>query len=227
MAKDTTLGADNGIAVAMILAIIEDKTIKHGPLEILITSNEENGMVGITKFDINKLRCKYMINLDSESDSEISIGCPGNIDVVFSLPFTRETAPIANTTNLKLVIKGGIGGHSGLTISQKRINAIKQIFDTLTLIDQNFDIRLIDVEKTGVAKNVIPSECAVNICVQSKDVESIKAIVKKEYLNIKQEYLLEKELTLDVTKSNTTSLPMTKNTSKVSIGSIANLFNGV
>jgi dipeptidase D len=211
----------------MTLALIEDQSIKHGPLEVLFTSNEEDGMFGMLGFDVNKLKCKYMINLDSEIDNEISIGCPGNIDIEISLSFKRESAKLPNTTNLKLIAHGGLGGHSGMMIAQKRINAIKQIFDTLTLISEKHEVRLINVEKTGVAKNVIPFECSVEICVNSNDVNQIKTLVETEYQNLKKEYLSEKNFVLAIETSATNLAPMTKESSKVLIGAYASVFNGV
>jgi dipeptidase D len=80
-ANDTTLGADDGIGVAIILAIFADKSLKHGPLEGLITANEETGMFGMVGIDMNLIKSKLFINLDSESDNEVVVGCPGSSDV--------------------------------------------------------------------------------------------------------------------------------------------------
>jgi dipeptidase D len=176
-ADNTTLGADNGIAVAMILAIFADKNLKHGPIEALITANEETGMDGIKEFNVKQLQSKYMINLDNENDEEICIGCPGNIDVTAELPFKRDSQIKPNTTNLRIFLSGGVGGHSGQTIGEKRINAIKKIFDLLNFLNAKYGVQLINIEKSGVVKNVIPFECGCNINVNKKQIPDIKKLI--------------------------------------------------
>jgi dipeptidase D len=176
-ANDTTLGADNGIGVAMILAIFADKSLKHGPLEGIITANEETGMFGISGLDHKQLKSKFLINLDSENESEIIIGCPGSTVIETSLPFRREIKS-KNTTNLQIELTNARGGHSGVVINQKRINAIRYTFFLLTFIMDKYDIRLVHFEPAGVAKNVIPSECTVHINVKTDDVTKIKELIK-------------------------------------------------
>jgi dipeptidase D len=176
-ANDTTLGADNGIGVAMILAIFADKSLKHGPLEGIITANEETGMFGISGLDYKQLKCKLLINLDTENDREVVVGCPGSIDVETSLSFKRETKP-KNSTNLRIELINARGGHSGQVINQKRINAIRYTFFLLTFIMNKYDIRLVQFESAGIARNVIPSDCVVHINVKTTDVIKIKELVK-------------------------------------------------
>jgi dipeptidase D len=226
-ANKTTLGADNGIAVAMIMAIFADRTLKHGQLEALITGDEEIGMVGIQKFDMNKIKSKYMINLDNEDDVEICIGCPGNIDIESELFFKRISKKAPNTTNLRIEVKDAIGGHSGQTIGQKRINAIKEIFNVLTFIHESFPISLINVDKSGVAKNNIPFECAVEINVNTKDVKQIMQIVKHENDMIRQEYHLEKDIKITCKLSKTKLMPMRFKDSDLIIGTFAGVPNGI
>jgi dipeptidase D len=176
-ADNTTLGADDGIGVAMILAIFADKSLKHGPIEALITADEENGLEGIQKFDVKQIKSKCMINLDHEDETEICIGCPGSIDVVAELPFKRESKTKPGTTNLRFFLDGGLGGHSGQAIIEKHINAIKTIFDLLNFVNIEFGCQLINIEKAGVVKNVIPFECACNVNVKTADVPKIKTFV--------------------------------------------------
>jgi dipeptidase D len=212
----------------MILAIFADRSLKHGPLEALITADEEIGLVGIQKFDMNKINAKYMINLDNEDDVEICIGCPGNIDIDSELFFKRETKRKPNTTNLRIEVTGGIGGHSGQTIGQKRINAIKEIFNVLTFIHDVVPISLINIDKSGVAKNNIPFECAVDINVNSKDVKQVKEIVKHENEMIHQEFHhLEKEIKITCKESKTKLLPMKTKYSDLIIAVYAAVPNGV
>jgi dipeptidase D len=226
-ANKTTLGADNGIAVAMIMAVFADRSLKHGPLEALITADEETGMEGIQKFDIRKIKAKYLINMDNENDEEICIGCPGNVNIEAELFFKRETRKIPNTTNLKITVTGGVGGHSGQTIAQKRINAIKKIFNTLNFIVDVTDIRLIDIEKAGVARNVIPFECTANINVYKKDVAKVKKIVAHSLRMTHLEYDLEKDMDITCSSSDTKLLPMRKNDSNLVIGVYAGVPNGI
>jgi dipeptidase D len=190
-AKDTTLGADNGIAVAMMLAILADKTIEHGPLEMLFTADEEVGMEGVKGFDINKLKCKYVINLDSESDAEVCIGCPGNTNVAGAVPFKRDSAERPGTDNLKITIAGGLGGHSGLQIYQKRINAIKEIFSLVYILSEKHDLRIVEVCKSGIAFNVIPYEASIVINLKKDNID-----LSKYLQDLKTAYPLEKNLTL-------------------------------
>lgn len=217
-ANNTTLGADNGIGVAMILAIFADKTLKHGPLEALITANEEKGFKGILNFDLSKLKAKYLINADNEDDEQICIGCPGYAYISTKLPFERESKKQSGTTNLRVELSGGLGGHSGQTIHEKRINAIKEIFYMLSFVLLKHDIKLIDVEKSGVADNVVPYSCATNINVLKKDVKSISEIIHNEFRLLKEEYDLEKSIQLKITTSKTAMRPMTDDDTKKIIG---------
>jgi dipeptidase D len=210
------------------MAIFADRSLKHGPLEALITSEEEIGMVGIQKFDMNRINAKYMINLDNEDDREICIGCPGNIDVESELFFKRLTKRKSNTTNLRIEVTGGIGGHSGQTIGQKRINAIKEIFNVLTFIHDQCPILLVNIDKSGVAKNNIPYECAAEINVNNEDVDKIQKIVAHECDMIRQEYArLEKDIQITCKKSKTKLLPMSPKDSDLIIGVYASVPNGV
>ncbi len=119
-AKGTTLGADNGIAVAMVLAILEDETLSHPPIEAVFTTDEEIGMVGALKLPFEKLSGRKMINLDGEDASVLTVSCAGGADVKLMAPVTRKTV---SGTEVKLVVKGLRGGHSGVEIDAGRVNA--------------------------------------------------------------------------------------------------------
>lgn len=217
-ANNTSLGADNGIGVAMILAIFSDKTLKHGPIEALITANEEKGFKGILNFDLSKLKAKYLINADNENDEEICIGCPGYVYLSSKIGFKTEPKYRKDTVNLKISLSGGVGGHSGQTIAEKRINAIKEIFYVLSFITLEHDIRLIDIERSGVADNVVPFQCVANINVLKKDVKDITNIVNHEYKMLKEEFDLEKDIKLSVTTSKTKKKTMTEDDTRKIIG---------
>jgi dipeptidase D len=194
----------------MILAIFADKTLKHGPIEALITANEEKGFKGILNFDLSKLKAKYLINADNENDEEICIGCPGYIYLNGRIGFKTDSSYRPNTTNLRITVSGGVGGHSGQTIAEKRINAIKEIFYVLSFILLEHDIRLINIERSGVADNVVPYECSANINVLKKDVPAIRKIVDYEFNMLKQEYDLEKDIKLEVTTTQIKDKAMTE-----------------
>lgn len=122
-ARGTTLGADDGMGVAAAMAVIADESLPHGPLEVLITKDEETGMYGAFGLKSGLLQGEYLLNLDSETEGEITIGCAGGMDVVCTMEY-QEAAP-ATGSAMKVSIKGLRGGHSGLEINEGRANAIK------------------------------------------------------------------------------------------------------
>lgn len=226
-ANKTSLGADDGIGVAMILAIFSDKTLKHGPLEALITADEEQGMIGISKFDLSMLKAKYLINIDSENDEEVYIGCLGYAILTSKISFNTQNEQRKDTIDLNISFSGGIGGHSGVNIAEKRINAIKEIFCVLNFIALKYDIRLIDIERSGLAINVIPSQCSANINVLQKDVEGITQIINHELEMLKQEYELEKNINFTINQTTTQKKPMTKDDTMKIISLFSTAPNGV
>ena len=131
-AKGTTLGADDGIGVAAIMAVMEDKTLKHGPIEALITADEETGMFGAEGLPTNTLNSDVLLNLDSETWGKFVIGSAGGVDVTADLEY-KEVETDANDAALQVTVKGLKGGHSGLEIHEGRANANKLISRTTRL----------------------------------------------------------------------------------------------
>ena len=123
-ARGTTLGSDDGMGVAAAMAVIEDDALEHGPIEVLITRDEETGMDGAFGLKAGMLRGKYLLNLDSETEGEITIGCAGGMDVVCTLEY-KEVPTEETDRAYRIAIKGLRGGHSGLEINEGRANAIK------------------------------------------------------------------------------------------------------
>lgn len=161
-ARDTTLGADNGIAVAMALALLESSDIPHPPLEILLTVDEEVGMGGAKEIDLSSLNGKMLLNLDSEDEDTIIAGCAGGVVFHIDLPVDR----IQKTgTCLEVTICGLKGGHSGMEIDQQRGNAGKLAGRLLNRLYQNMNISLFNIQG-GTKDNVIPSVCKFSILVQ-------------------------------------------------------------
>lgn len=156
-ADKTTLGADDGIAVAMILAVIDDDTLSHPPIEALFTTDEETGMYGAENFDVSKLKGSTFINLDSGEENVLTVGCAGGAKVDIKIPVTYETN---NLPCQKITVSGLLGGHSGIDINKGRQNADMLIGRLLAGIP--FDFRLVSISG-GFKDNVIPNaaECVI------------------------------------------------------------------
>ena len=166
-ARDTTLGADDGIAVAIALALLDSKDIPHPPLEVLFTVDEEVAMDGAKEIDLSQLKGKMLINLDSEDENVVTVGCAGGATFRMNLSIDRK--PEAGTC-LDVTIHGLRGGHSGTEINKQRGNANKLAGRLLNRLDQNIKISLADIQG-GAKENVIPSTCEFTVLVQ----DSIKA----------------------------------------------------
>ncbi|MCX5774502.1 MAG: aminoacyl-histidine dipeptidase [Fusobacteria bacterium] len=201
-AHDTTLGADNGIGVAMILALMESSDIAHGPLEALITVDEETGMTGVFGLKTGELTGEILINLDSEDDNVVCIGCAGGIDTNVSIP-TTQIAVASGSVAFHLVIKGLFSGHSGCDIHMGRINAIKETANALYEMQKRFDIKLVNIVG-GTLRNVIPAKCDAQFVVEGKYASEVESFVKKYESNLKTEYgSVEKKVTFTVEKIET------------------------
>lgn len=165
MANGTTLGADNGVAVATNLAIMEDKSVEHGPLEFLFTVDEETGLTGASNLAPAFLESKTLMNLDSEEEGSIYVGCSGGKDSTASWKIDWEKAP-AQTVAVQVRVAGLKGGHSGLEIDKGRGNAVKILNRALIILD-GFGARLSHVEG-GNKHNAIPREAEAVVYVPKK-----------------------------------------------------------
>ena len=162
-AEGTTLGADNGIGVAMGLALGEDKTVTHGPVEVLLTVDEERGLTGAAGVQAGFFKSRKMINLDSEEDDAIFIGCAGGRDSQFTLK-NRSTRAPKDSAGRKGTITGLKGGHSGLDIHQHRGNAIKILTRALQAAATKMDVRLVEING-GSMRNAIPREAEAKVVI--------------------------------------------------------------
>lgn len=151
-ASGTTLGADNGIAVAMILAILESDSYSHPPIEAVFTTDEEIGMIGAGKLDFKALSGKRMINIDAEDPKTLTVSCAGGSDFIMYLPFNKKTAIGKKAT---LSIKGLKGGHSGIEINKGRLNANLLMGRILNEISKDTDFEIISING-GDKANAIP-----------------------------------------------------------------------
>ncbi len=161
-ADGTTLGADNGVAVATNLALMEDKTIEHGPLELLFTVDEETGLTGANNLAPDFLRSKTLINLDSEELGTLTVGCAGGKTTVSRWKLARDNAP-AKSVAACLTVKGLRGGHSGIEIHKGRGNAIKILARVLRALDE-IGARIASIEG-GNKHNAIPRESQAKVCI--------------------------------------------------------------
>ena len=185
-AKGTTLGADNGMGVAMALAVAESPELKHGPIEILVTYDEETGMTGAQALKPGVLKGDILINLDSETEGELYIGCAGGLDATASARYRRKAEP-AHHQCYSLSVKGCQGGHSGMDIILCRANANKLAARILLPLLTRYGVKLIDLEG-GTLRNAIPRECFATVYVpDAKLGQAIKAVgriteaLKNEY----------------------------------------------
>lgn len=196
-AKGTTLGADNGLGVAAIMAVLEDNNLKHGPLEALITKDEETGMYGAFGLKPGTLSGKILLNLDSEDEGELYIGCAGGLDVTATLEYQQEVVP-AGLVARKIVLKGLRGGHSGLEINQGRGNANKLLARVAHDILIEFDSQLASFEG-GNMRNAIPREAHAVLVFNPEDTEGLEDYIKEYEAQINAEYAtIESDVTLTI-----------------------------
>lgn len=180
-APNTTLGADNGIAVAMILSLLERYDIPHPPIEAVFTTDEEIGMIGAKKLDTAVLYGKKFINLDSEEDDTVTVSCAGGCDFKATLGITRI---VKNTTGIKIKLCGLKGGHSGVEINSHRVNADILAGRFLDYLSRHTDFDIVSIDG-GDKPNAIPCQCTLVITSDNpeKAVEAINKcadIVKQE-----------------------------------------------
>lgn len=184
-ADGTTLGADDGIGVATALAILDANDIEHGSIECLFTVDEETGLSGAEALSADVLKSRILLNLDSEDEGEIFIGCAGGIDTVAKLPFDKEETPDAPA--FKIMVKGLKGGHSGDDINKGLACANKLLNRILWSLDKEMDLRLACFEG-GNLRNAIAREANATFVVAQADVELMKEIVEKFAVDLKYEF---------------------------------------
>ena len=196
-ACDTTLGADDGLGVAAAMAVLESKTIKHGPIEALITTDEETGMTGAFGLKKGELKGKYLLNLDSETEGELYVGCAGGIDATITVPYATEKTP-KDYCAVKLTLGGLKGGHSGMEINTGRANANKLIFRHMRWV-ADCDIRLINVDG-GNMRNAIPRDATITFAMPKAhkdcivdELNKVAGWVKKELGNVEPDFFIKIE----------------------------------
>jgi len=184
-ATGTTLGADNGLGVAVAMAVLEAKDLVHGPIEMLITVDEEAGMNGARGLKPGLLKGDILINLDSEDEGELYVGCAGGLDANMVFKYNDEVTP-SGYDGYDLKITGMKGGHSGMDIILGRGNANKSMVRILLPLMEKLGAKLACIEG-GSLRNAIPREAFATLAIPAGKVEEAKAIVAKEFADIKNE----------------------------------------
>lgn len=198
-AKNTTLGADNGIGMASCLAVLADNSIEHGPLEVLLTTDEESGMTGAFALQADSLAGKVLINTDSEQEGELYIGCAGGVKVYVDLPY--QTLPANDSESAyEIKLSGLKGGHSGCDIHLQRGNAIKVLAEVLNNLD-DLPFQLACFEG-GSLRNAIPREARALITCDARYHQRLASLLNSQLQSLRSEYqALEDNLQLSLTAS--------------------------
>lgn len=195
-ANKTTLGADNGIGISSILAVLESKTLAHGPLEALFTYDEETGMSGALGLNPDLLQAEILLNTDSEQEGELYMSCAGGINLTASFRYKDEPYVPEDEIALKIVVSGLKGGHSGVDIHLGRANANKLLFRFLKYAVQEYDARLASVSG-GTLRNAIPREAEAIITIPSEyKNDFLDEIADFEALYIHEYGFVEDDLTM-------------------------------
>lgn len=201
-ADGTTLGADNGMGVAAIMALLESRDIKHPPLEALFTIDEETGMTGAMGLAGGVLQGEILLNLDTEEDDELDIGCAGGIDITATRRYNGKPVPRA-VTPYEIKVNGLQGGHSGIDIHRGLGNANKIMNRLLYHASNSFMMRLAEIDGGGL-RNAIPRESVAKLVVLKSQVEEFEATMMKLAGTIKKE-LQTLEPTLNITLEQTSA----------------------
>ncbi|MEA2041982.1 MAG: aminoacyl-histidine dipeptidase [Bacteroidota bacterium] len=194
-ADGTTLGADNGMGVAAIMSVLEADNLKHGPIEALFTIDEETGMTGAFKLKPGVLNADILMNLDSEDEGELYIGCAGGVDTTIYLKNKQEKSDNSHKA-FEITVTGLKGGHSGMDIPLQRGNANKVLFRLLKDADEKFKLKLASVTG-GDLRNAIPRESVATVTIKEKKEDAFSDFVK-QYETIAQKELSETDAGLKI-----------------------------
>ncbi|MCG8412488.1 MAG: aminoacyl-histidine dipeptidase [Bacteroidales bacterium] len=225
-AKDTTLGADNGIGVAASLAVLQANDVEHGPLEVLLTVDEETGMTGAENLKGGILDADILINTDSEDEGELYIGCAGGVDTNAKFYYKEENVP-ADSVAYRIDVKGLKGGHSGMDIILGRGNANKILNRVLYKLNSALDIRLADIQ-SGSLRNAIPREGYAIVAVPNAQLGEFKSFIDELTPLMKKELsVTEPDLEVSYSETDMPSKVMDEKTHNNLIKAIYGFPNGV
>ncbi len=225
-AKGTTLGADNGLGVATIMAVLESDTIKHPSLEALFTIDEETGMTGAIGLEGGLLKGEILLNLDTEEDDEIGIGCAGGIDVTATRNYTSET-PKENSTAYTITVQGLQGGHSGMDIHKGLGNANKLMNRLLFKATEEFGAQIATING-GSLRNAIPRESNAEVVVSNTNKEAFLAEMQLLIQDINTEFkTLEPALKIEIKEATMPEKVMNADAQELLVKSVYAAHNGV
>ncbi len=196
-ARGTTLGGDDGIAVAYILAILASDTIAHPPIEALLTSDEEIGMLGARALDVSDLTGKRLINIDSEEEGVLCVSCAGGVRARLEIPFHKEPVDTPVDCAYRISVSGLLGGHSGVEIHKQRENAVKLLGNVLASANRSCTLSLVSV-KGGGKENAIPKTAEAIVCLPANQAHMLEYSVT-EFLKLMHQELSTTEPELLIT----------------------------
>jgi dipeptidase D len=225
-ANETTLGADNGIGVAAIMAVLQASDLPHPAIEAFFTIDEETGMTGAMKMDGSMFKGQILLNLDTEDDDELSIGCAGGIDTNTTFNYEETEVDPANKT-IEISIRGLLGGHSGMDIDKGRGNANKWMARVLWTLSQKMEIQLVSFDG-GSLRNAIPREATAVVSVLPENLNQFKnemglltAMFQEEYQSI------EPAISIQIQEIQSDSKAVSERDFKKIIALICSVPNGV
>lgn len=224
-AKGTTLGADDGLGIAMALAFITDPTVAHGPIECLFTVDEETGLTGAFALESGFMTGKYLINLDSEDEGQIFIGCAGGANTVIGVP-----TPIVEMSKkyfaVRITVDGLRGGHSGDDIQKHRLNANKALVRFIAEAQQKYDLQLCDIQAGGL-HNAIPRHAEAVIAVPFPDKENLRVDFNIFSSELEAEFHDETNMRLTLESESDVTKCIEQSAAKKLIGALLAVHNGV
>ncbi len=225
-ARGTTLGADDGIGVAMEMALLAADDVRHGPIECVFTRDEETGLTGAAGMQAGFMNGDCLINLDSEDEGEIFVSCAGGCNTVATFRYTETPTP-EGMFCLSLQVKGLTGGHSGDDIDKKRANANKLLARFLYAGMKKYGLRLADIQAGGL-HNAIPREATATVVVHAKDKEALRADWNVFAACVEEEYnATERGMEFAMQSEDVPPTLMDKGTSDRLIAALQGVYNGV
>jgi len=225
-AKGTTLGADNGMGVAATMAVLQSKDIEHGPIEALFTIDEETGMAGAFGLKSGLLDGDILMNLDSEDEGELYVGCAGGTNANITFHFSEVSVP-SDAVALKLSVTGLKGGHSGVDIALERGNSNKILFRILKYAAKELGLRIADIEG-GSLRNAIPRESFATITIPKANADKFAKYLKDfEKIVINELSSVETSIKIEAVSTNLPSYLIDEKTQFNLINAVYGCPNGV
>jgi dipeptidase D len=219
-ADGTTLGADDGVAIAAMMTLAEDESLAHGPLELLMTVAEEVGLEGANALDGSLLTGSTMLNLDSEEDGVLTVGCAGSTDTWVRVSGERA-APAADAVTLEVVVSGGQGGHSGMEIQRGRSNALKVLGQALREAHSSAPFRLVSFAG-GKSRNAIPRDASAAVSVEPGQEEAFRAGLERAAARIRDAFSkTDSGLSIAVGAADASADPWTEDSTRALLDVIA------